>query len=237
MLVRYAALGVSAFAANHGRAQITVSNLSANYSTNWIVAPSNFVAGSFTTDGYQSSFQLASVTVRLGSGVGTPGGFAVRLFSDSSGQPGTAFETLSGASNPSGNSTQAYTSAGTTLSANITYWIVASASTGNVNTDYYHVAMTNSLSETTVGSASWLIGNGTRYSLDDGSSWFTYTDNIPMFSVTTVAAVPEPSTYATIFGACALGLVAYRRHRLRKADIHKQLLNWRPALTDWPFSC
>ncbi len=33
----------------------------------------------------------------------------------------------------------------------------------------------------------------------------------------TVTAIPEPSTYAAIFGACALGLVAYRRHRLKKA--------------------
>lgn len=32
-----------------------------------------------------------------------------------------------------------------------------------------------------------------------------------------VAVVPEPSTYAAIFGVCALGFVAYRRHRQKKA--------------------
>lgn len=33
-----------------------------------------------------------------------------------------------------------------------------------------------------------------------------------------LTAVPEPSTYAAIFGVCALGFVAYRRHRRKKAD-------------------
>lgn len=36
-----------------------------------------------------------------------------------------------------------------------------------------------------------------------------YSTNMP----DTVTAVPEPSTYATIFGLCALGLVAYRRRQ------------------------
>jgi hypothetical protein len=37
------------------------------------------------------------------------------------------------------------------------------------------------------------------------------------WSTTNTSAIPEPSTYAAIFGACALGLVAYRRHRLKQA--------------------
>ena len=32
-----------------------------------------------------------------------------------------------------------------------------------------------------------------------------------------VTAVPEPSTYAAIFGACALGFVAFRRNRFKRA--------------------
>jgi len=37
---------------------------------------------------------------------------------------------------------------------------------------------------------------------------------IARFSVT---AIPEPSTYAALFGVAALGLVAYRRHRAAHA--------------------
>jgi hypothetical protein len=53
----------------------------------------------------------------------------------------------------------------------------------------------------------WDMGGGTS-----GLSAFRMTfDNIALSA--TGAAIPEPSTYAAIFGALALGLVAYRRRQ------------------------
>ncbi|WP_438480137.1 PEP-CTERM sorting domain-containing protein [Oleiharenicola lentus] len=49
-----------------------------------------------------------------------------------------------------------------------------------------------------------------------GSAAFRMTlDNLA--ATTSVSAIPEPSTYAAIFGAMALGLVAYRRRQARLA--------------------
>lgn len=47
----------------------------------------------------------------------------------------------------------------------------------------------------------------------DGGNWAAMSS----LSVGTASAVPEPSTYAAAFGACVLGLAAWRRHRVRDA--------------------
>lgn len=52
-------------------------------------------------------------------------------------------------------------------------------------------------------------------SLANGLSWNTstlYSDGV----ISVVSAIPEPSTYAALAGACALGLAAYRKRRRRQ---------------------
>ncbi|MBQ2722281.1 MAG: PEP-CTERM sorting domain-containing protein [Opitutales bacterium] len=53
-----------------------------------------------------------------------------------------------------------------------------------------------------------VFGNG---SAEGGSLGFTASS--ATLNVTAAAVVPEPSTYAMIFGAIALGFVAYRRRK------------------------
>lgn len=58
------------------------------------------------------------------------------------------------------------------------------------------------------------IGSGLDVSVDELNVWtFSGSFNSAMLSYDTVSAVPEPSTYAALAGAAALGFVAWRRRR------------------------
>lgn len=220
MFSRLAALALLNLTATYAFGQVTVSNLGETLLVAEEIAPNRWLAGSFTTDAYSSSYQLASVTVNLYDVSGTPTGFSLRLFSDNSGAPGTSLETLSGNNNPTTTGNYSYTSSGTTLNSNSTYWIVASAATGayDPGSDFYYWGASDTNNQTTTGGPTWLIGDVVSYSTNSGSSWVTSSSTYDLkFSVSTAAAIPEPSTCAALFGACALGLVGYRRHRLKKA--------------------
>lgn len=212
-LVRLAALILAALVSVAAFGQVTLSNSGESWGGfGNQVSPDYFTAQSFSTDAYAASYQLASVTLSMSNVQGSPSGFALRLYSDNSGAPGTLLETLSGNNNPTTAGSFSYTSGGTTLNSSSTYWLVASATTGNASSDYYDWRGTYSTNETTTGGPTWLIGNNYYYSSNSGSSWNIQT-GVMQFSLSTV---PEPSTYAAIFGVCALGFVSYRRYRLKK---------------------
>jgi len=75
--------------------------------------------------------------------------------------------------------------------------------TSSLTTVYIPVAWTSGIDNSAI--TSWSIGGG-----NVGSSTFHMTfDNLAL-----TTAVPEPATYAVIFGALALGFVAYRRRQV-----------------------
>lgn len=59
------------------------------------------------------------------------------------------------------------------------------------------------------------IGSGFSGSVDEAriSTFATGTFNTSMLSYNSMSAIPEPSTYAALVGACALGFAAHRRRR------------------------
>jgi hypothetical protein len=66
----------------------------------------------------------------------------------------------------------------------------------------------------TAASQTFSVGSLTGSMDETRISTFTSgTFSTSMLSYSSMSAIPEPSTYAAIFGACALGLAAYRRRR------------------------
>lgn len=171
------------------------------YDTRWL-------ANKFTTD--SSTYNLAGVTLTLSTAVDTSSSFQVEIYSDSAGTPNASLAVLSGNSTPSSPAT--YTPLATLqLNANSSYWVVAKvlSPTGEYT---WHFAGPSGASFTGVGSL-----GGFSASTDAGASWSGEDANFPaLFSVTGNATVPEPSSYAAIFGVAALGYGAFSR-RLRRA--------------------
>jgi hypothetical protein len=162
---------------------------------------------SFTMDGTSRSLQ--SVTLSLGKAAdGTIGTFQVELRNDNSSTPGTVIATLTGESNPLPltATTYSYTpSSEVTLSAGTKYWVVAEATTtsGSYTWNWTSSPFSSGAAGTLGGFSESL--NGGPWSGEDPVGPF-------LFGVT--AAVPEPSSYAAVFGILALGFgVASRRLR------------------------
>lgn len=105
---------------------IPLSNLTqptAEYNGVW---NTESLAASFTT-GNTATF-LAGVSVSLANANGSGGHFTLSLYNDAGGSPGSSLAALSGNSTPTSAGIYTYTNAAPlTLSANTTYWIVASS--------------------------------------------------------------------------------------------------------------
>jgi len=199
--------------ASQARAQITVENLFISW-VNVItqVAPDRVPAASFTTDATFPSYELSTIVLSMHSGVGQPGGFSLKLYSDASNQPGLPLETLVGSSHPFSAGKYTYTSNGTVLAANTTYWIVAEASVGDAQANYYSWRMVSDTAQTTTGSSNWLIGDGWAERPYQSQSWGLSPSFTFQFAVT---AIPEPSTYGML--ALGLGMIVWLRRRRAKA--------------------
>lgn len=160
-------------------------------------------AGSFTTG--STGTLLSSITLGLLGGSGT--GFSVGLYSNSSNTPGTLLETLTGETAPTAAGNYTYTSGGSTvLNANTTYWWVASVPSDS-NSVQFNLDYSNAGPE--IAQAGWSYGSNSQQ--QNAGAWNSYDSPTLKFSVTTGSAIPEPSTYAALFGLSALGLAAYRR--------------------------
>ncbi len=186
--------------------QVTVSNLGEAYSASGSTTFSSWRANSFTTD--TSAYTLNSLTLRFSDSEDLYGGFFVGIYSDSASAPGSLVLLLDGTINPN-NGDITYTPATTLgLSASTTYWVVlgVSPNTGSLFED----SQTASDNQSNTGGASWLIGDNSLYSSDQGATWAFLTADSKMFSIT-ATAVPEPGAYAVFAALTALGFVAWRR--------------------------
>lgn len=158
---------------------------------------SSWEANKFTTDA--NTYSLQSITLNLDDALDTSGAFVVELHSDNSGTPGSFIAALSGSVNPATAGLYTYTPSSTvTLNPNTPYWVVAMVSSGNG--DYgWHFTSSTSQAPGAVGTV-----GGFSESLDQGASWSAEDTSFPSeFKV--VGVVPEPSTYAAVFGLVALG--------------------------------
>lgn len=186
--------------ATEGGAQVTTSNLGSGVSWFYEVKTDNWVGQAFTTDA--NSYTLDSVTLQLGTPTATGGNFSVSIFSNNSNNPGGLLETLSGSASPDGASAYTFTSSGLTLTANNTYHVIASVTTGTANYSWQNT-------DTTTESGPWVFPNYITLSTNQGGNWAQAGTQLLMSVSAT--PIPEPSTYAVLCGALALGVVAWRR--------------------------
>jgi hypothetical protein len=154
-------------------------------------SPATSVAMSFTVG--NTGGTLTSVVVGLGGGYN--GGFGLKLYSAGNDLPLSLLGGLSGESTPSSPALYTYIpTAPTSLAANTTYFIVASA--GGSESLY-----------------SWNFGLAqTGAYANDGSGWIDQVASASMQVNADLSAVPEPSEWAAIsFGVLGLVYVAKRR--------------------------
>lgn len=192
---------------------VVASNLSNAQNGGTITRNANaFLAASFTTGSNVNGYTLDSVTLLFSSVSGTINDFAVQIrnndtVSYSGGVPGTVVATLSGATAPPSNSTGTWNGANLSLAADTKYWVSWGFTSGN---GYANIPMTTDASST----GTWNLGDYYGTSSNGGTTWYSSQPNvyIPLLSLS-ASAVPEPSTWAAVFGLCALGAAVWRRRK------------------------
>jgi hypothetical protein len=189
-------------AAPVGRGQVTTSNLGVLESYFYEIKSNSWVGQAFTTDA--NSYTLNSVTLSMRNATLSGGMFSVGIYSNNSNNPGSLLETLSGSTSPDSYINYTFTSSGLSLTANNTYHVVASVSSGLANYSWV-----NTSDNSTTGA--WGFPNYITLSSDQGVNWAQA--GTKMILSVTATPIPEPGTYSAIFGALALGVVVWRRRR------------------------
>lgn len=169
----------------------------------------NFWNGSSFTTG-SSSYNLQSATLLFQQLTASPNLF-VRLYSNSSGTPGTLITSFT---NPASITTSLANNTFTlatpyTLAANTTYWLVSGTTGGGE----YYWGYTQSFNQT--GLPGWTIGDGFVFSSDQSASWGTDPTGGPyQFSLEgTATSVPEPGSVVALLGLGGLGLASSLKKR------------------------
>jgi hypothetical protein len=184
---------------------VGVSNLGGTPLGNVYRAANSFVGSGFTTDSTFAQYTLSEVIIPLDGTTGITD-FTVSLYTNSgTNKPGTLLATLAGPSSPLAGQ-NSFINDGVTLEANTSYWVTWGFTNGGGG--FYLAPQMAS----NVGTGAWTVTNFGTYSSNAGASWDLGGAGYPyQFSVAATNAIPEPSTYAMIFGAGALGLAAWRR--------------------------
>ena len=183
----------------------SVSNLSVTSNGDFYIGnftDDNAWATGFTVPAGSNNYTLNNVIAKFGAKNGSPGSIAAKIYSDSSGKPGTEVTglTLTGPTGPV--STDAvYVCSGTCeLTAGNTYHLAFLVS-GASHNHYYRWQRASSDSEVNTPSAgTWTIANYSSRSTDVGTSWTALQSNSHsgLFKVT--AALKTGVTASSISG-------------------------------------
>jgi len=190
---------------------VLVSNLATTNGSNNQVDSGFWRSQAF--DMGSASFNLSSVEIR---GFQNSSGGTVAIFSNTgtgfnngSDKPNTLLSTLTGSIPVGGSASTTFTltpASAVTLASNTRYWIVWEASD---NSHWF----SPSNGTTSGADASIPSSMGLRFSGNHGSSWTIGSNETMEIGISGVSAIPEPSTYAAMAGAAALGLAAWTRKR------------------------
>jgi hypothetical protein len=217
--------GVALSSALPAHAQTAISNLGQGVSAGVGVigrvggGENHRYAFSFTTGSSTATFDFTSVTMAFQAGQGSPT-LAVGLYSSFAPATvaggGTLLTNLSLSSGNPLAAGNAVFSGTATLAASTQYFLVFDAGTqsaGNVAT----FSTPSTYLEDSGGLPGWSIGDSAYHSFPSQSGTWSSTGTVAMFSVqaSEVSVIPEPSTYAAMFGAAALGLAVWQRRRQR----------------------
>jgi len=184
-----------------------VSNLSESLccSSSLTLSPENgIIAGGFTTDGM--SYALQNAVMRLQRFNADPVTFKGRIHMDNAGQPGAVLEVLTGSTTitaPADKVDVVFSSIGTILQPNTTYWFSVVNSSGLGRAD-----LTVSNGQTSPGG--WTIVDTHVFSFDGGATWPSFIHE-PLFSIDAVKVIPEPTT--AVLGLLGVAGLMVRRRR------------------------
>ena len=189
-----------------GLAALTFTGLTARANDNTVVSNLDELTGNRITIGYNkfsnntftwatafttggNAHMLKSVKAKFANKEGNPTNFKVRLYTNSSGVPGTEIVQLSGnAPDTKAGSPYTYTCSGSScgLAANTVYHLVFSAD-GNGNTNSHQAYLWDLTLETdetqTPSNNGWSIGDDSSRLRSSDSNWSTVTFGIGQFSV------------------------------------------------------
>ena len=172
----------------------------------------NWNATSFTTGANAGGYTLTGATFSFAAASNSPSNFEARIYDDNSGEPGNSLGALTG-DLPLTAGNHAFSTTGISLSANTTYFVVATSTDTGINR--FRQNLTASGTETS--SDGWTIGNQAHVLTEDqGASWQNEGGQSLMFSIS-ATPVPEPHEYAMFVGLGLMGFVAARRHLVSKA--------------------
>lgn len=187
-----------------------VTNLTEPVGANFAVRGGNGAAFGFTTGA--TTGQLWSIRLSFDSGTAGSPGFVAGLYSGiGSTGPTDLITSLSGPAQPVVAGEYDYQPLTyTLLYPNTTYWIGAASTSGS-----YPLRLT--LSDGEMGYPGWSIGN-TMWSFPSGEAPQEI-EAAGQFAVNMImTSVPEPSTYAAIFGGVALAVaLVWRRRKITVA--------------------
>lgn len=195
------------FLANPLSAVVLVDNTAQTPENNVIVDSTSWHGIQFTTDS-SGSYYVDSVAYMI-TGVGSSSDLIARIYSDNSNTPnaviGSFLDPGTSTTGPVSNVT--LNAIGSiALEADTSYWISLGATSGS-----YGWAWGTDSGDSLDGPG--VIEERYTESFNAGSSWSGGTTNEQYLFQVNVTAVPEPSTYAAIFGGLALfgTLIARRR--------------------------
>lgn len=189
--------------------EIYLSNLGLSQDSSTVIHWNSWVGYQFTTGDNAAGYLFESTELTLSSPGSGDWEFMVEIWSHST-------ETQ----RPEDDLFNLYADVGPTFSpdgdaileANTTYWLVASSRKVFSETDSLSWLATADPTQTQLDG--WTRGPGYR-TTDFGDTWETpVSGHLFTIEATALAAVPEPSTWATVAGAAALGCALWRRRRV-----------------------